>query len=58
MRLIDRIALNRGIKLLINFIIRLVEIFNKKDIDEISPEPDRPKPLKNLIDKIIPWRNK
>jgi hypothetical protein len=58
MRLIDRIALSRAVKLLVDFIIRLVEIFNKKNIDESNPKPNRPKPIKNLLDKVIPWRNK
>ena len=58
MRLIDRIALSRAVKLLVDFIIRLVEIFNKKNTEETNPKPHRPKPIKNLLDKVIPWRNK
>lgn len=59
MRLIDRIALNRAIKLLSNFIIQLVEIFKKKQEDR--PKPDiikPPRPLKKIVDVLTPWRHK
>jgi hypothetical protein len=58
MKLIDRIALNRAVSLLLNFIIRLLETFNKKNKEgskPVTPKP-RPRPLKNVIDHVIPWR--
>lgn len=61
MRLIDRIALNRAVKLLADFIIRLVEIFQKQNTGKKiipTPSPHKPRPLKNILDSIVPWRKK
>lgn len=59
MRLIDRIALNRAIKLLSNFIIQLVEIFKKKQEDRSKPDIIKPpRPIKKIVDIFTPWRHK
>jgi hypothetical protein len=52
MRLVDKIALNRLIAIITNFILTLVKIFAPKDT-----EPNVPivKPKRK---KILPWRNK
>jgi hypothetical protein len=50
MRLIDKIALNRLISIITNFILGLIKIFSPKSIEEIEfPKPKRK--------KILPWRN-
>jgi hypothetical protein len=51
MRLLDKIALNRLISIITNFILGLIKIFSPKSIEEIEP----PKPKRK---KILPWRNK
>jgi len=59
MKLIDRIALNRLIKILTNFILAIIKIFQKNDKPTpVEPPPSRPKPLKKIIDNIVPWRKK
>ena len=58
MRLIDKIALNRVLRVITDFIIRLVEILNKQKESDIKPSPSRPKPIKKIVDRILPWRNK
>lgn len=61
MRLIDRIALNRLVSIIVGFVISIAKIFaNTKNKDEVSPsKPNRPKPLKRIVDIIpFPWRNK
>lgn len=51
MRLIDKIALNRLISIITNFILGLLKLFAPKAVDEIEiPKPKRK--------KILPWRNK
>jgi len=59
MRLIDRIALNRAIKILLDFILAVLKIF-EKHIPEDKPnnpvKPKRRRPLKDLVDNILPWR--
>ena len=51
MRLLDKIALNRLISIVTNFILGLIKIFAPKAIDDINlPKPKRK--------KILPWRNK
>lgn len=61
MRLIDRIALNRLLRLLADFILSVLKILNKTDgktpsIPKPSPKPNRP--LKSVLDKVLPWRRK
>lgn len=59
MRLIDRIALNRAIKILLDFILAVLKIFEKHipTDDVINPvKPKRRRPLKDLVDNILPWR--
>jgi hypothetical protein len=51
MRVLDKIALNRLISIITNFILGLLKLFAPKTIDEI----DIPKPKRK---KILPWRNK
>lgn len=60
MRLIDRIALSRAIRTLLDFILDLVEMLVKNDNRHkpdgpVTPKPRR-KPLKDLVDNILPWR--
>jgi hypothetical protein len=51
MRLLDKIALNRLIIIISNFILGILKIFAPKAVDEIEiPKPKRK--------KILPWRNK
>jgi len=62
MKLIDRIALNRAIKLVLDFILAVLKIFAKATPDTkpsvpVTPKP-RKKPLKDLVDNILPWRKK
>ena len=61
MRLIDRIALNRLIGIIVDLIIRLAKIFEKHlpnkivpSIDPLTPviKPRRLRPLKRVVDKI------
>jgi hypothetical protein len=60
MNLRERIQL----RVLINFIVSLIErivrlsqSLSKKD--EVKPKPNKkPKPLKDLLDSIVPWRKK
>jgi hypothetical protein len=68
MRLIDKIALNRLIQIIADLVIRLAKVFAKnkpnKVVDPLSPvKPNRPRPLKRVIDNIdhivpLPWRKK
>lgn len=51
MNIIDKIALNRLISIISNFILGLLKIFAPKSLDDIEvPKPKRK--------KILPWRNK
>ena len=61
MRLIDKIVLNRSVKILLDFILSVLKIFEKhipedKPDGPVKPKPKRP--LKDLVDNILPWRNK
>jgi hypothetical protein len=49
MRLIDKIALNRLISIITNFILGLLKIFAPKSVEDI----ELPKPKRK---KILPWR--
>jgi hypothetical protein len=50
MKLLDKIALNRLISIITNFILGLLKLFAPKAVDEIEiPKPKRK--------KILPWRN-
>ena len=50
MKLLDKIALNRLIIIISNFILGILKIFAPKIVDEIEiPKPKRK--------KILPWRN-
>lgn len=51
MRIIDRIALNRLIILVGNFILAIIKIFvPEKTQDDVDTKPERK--------KILPWRNR
>jgi hypothetical protein len=51
MNILDKIALNRLISIITNFILGLLKIFAPKSIEDIEiPKPKRK--------KILPWRNK
>jgi hypothetical protein len=59
MRLIDRIALNRAVQMLLDFILTIIKMFDKgtpenKPDGPVKPKPKRP--LKDLVDNILPWR--
>ena len=61
MRLIDRIALNRAIHMLLDFILSIIKVFEKKTPenkpeDLVKPKPPKRKRLKDLVDNILPWR--
>jgi hypothetical protein len=61
MRLIDRIALNRAIHMLLDFILSILKMFEKetpenKPDDSVKPKPPKRKRLKDLVDNILPWR--
>lgn len=50
MKLLDKIALNRLISIITNFVLGLLKLFAPKSVDEIEiPKPKRK--------KILPWRN-
>jgi hypothetical protein len=51
MNILDKIALNRLISIITNFILGLLKIFAPKSLDDINvPKPKRK--------KILPWRTK
>jgi hypothetical protein len=61
MRLIDRIALNRAVHMLLDFILSIIKIFEKKTPgnkpdDLVKPKPSKRKRLKDLVDNVLPWR--
>lgn len=61
MKLIDRIALNNLLRIIKVFIIHMVDLFEKqkKIPNKPQPKPNRPRPLKKVIDLIpVPWRTK
>lgn len=54
MKILDKIALNRALKILADFIIKMLQLFNKQSEpteEKIKPKPKRP------LGKILPWRN-
>lgn len=58
MKLIDRIALNNLLRIIKHIVIRMVDFFEKQKTP-IKPKPERPRPLKRIIDLIpVPWRAK
>ena len=63
MRLIDRIALNRAIQMLLDFILVIIKMFDKsapenKPDSPVKPKPKPKRPLKDLVDNILPWRER
>lgn len=56
MRLIDKIALNRLLALLSNFILGVLKIFSPKSVDDI-PVPNPPEVKPDRI-PILPWKRK
>ena len=63
MRLIDRIALKRAIQMLLDFILAIVKMFDKstpenKPDSPVKPKPKPKRPLRDLVDNILPWRDK
>lgn len=58
MRLIDRIALNRAVQMILSFILSLVKIFKKESDNPAPGGPAKPKrrPVKDLLDNVLPWR--
>lgn len=60
MRLIDRIVLKRSVQMFLDFILALLKIFEKhipaeKPDGPVKPKPKK-RPLKDLVDNILPWR--
>jgi hypothetical protein len=63
MRLIDRIALKRAIQMLLDFILAIIKMFDKstpenKPDGPVKPRPKPKRPLRDLVDNILPWRDK
>jgi hypothetical protein len=62
MNLFNKIRLSKLLTQLINIIRKLIELFDKTDdaiiVPKPQPQPIHPKPLKNIIDRIIPWKVK
>jgi len=61
MNLIDKIRLSKLITQLINVLRKLIALFDKTENTIIIPKPPpapRPKPVKNIIDRILPWKVK
>jgi hypothetical protein len=59
MKLIDRIALNRAVKMLLDFILTIIKMFDKSTPENKPDGPVKPKPkrpLRDLVDNILPWR--
>lgn len=50
MKIVDRIAMNRLVKIITDFIVSIIKIFKPSDP---SIEPKRRRPLKDLLDR---WR--
>lgn len=60
MKLLDRIALNNLLRIIKQLIISMVNFFEKqKELSKPKPTPDKPRPIKKIIDLIpVPWRTK
>jgi hypothetical protein len=64
MNLRERLEIRAVINMIISIIERLAALFNKTQkkfspkpkVD--VPKPNRPRPIKNIVDNILPWRNK
>jgi hypothetical protein len=61
MRLIDRIALNRAVQMFLDFILAIIKMFDKSSPENkpdgpVKPKPKPKKPLRDLVDNILPWR--
>lgn len=51
MKLLDKIALNRLLKIVTNFILAILKIFAPKD--KVINKPERKRPLKDLLERIF-----
>lgn len=62
MNLRERLRLRATINLIISVLERLVNMIvtlNKSSsTKKESPKKDRSRPVKNVLDKVLPWRNK
>jgi hypothetical protein len=72
MNLRERLELRAVIKMIVSIIAKLINLFDKaqqkfgpkpKTDDETPVKPNRPRPLKRIVDTIdnivpLPWRNK
>lgn len=56
MKLLDRIALNRLLKIITNFILGLLKIFKPANTDTIVPKP--PSKKRPVVDKLKKWIDK
>ena len=53
MKFLDKIALNRLIKIITNFILSIIKIFKSEVIEIPETKPKRKRPLKDLLDRIF-----
>lgn len=53
MKFLDKIALNRLISIITNFIVAILKIFQPN-----TPNIDVPKPKRPIVDKLKKWINK
>lgn len=53
MKFLDKIAMNRLIQILTNFILAVLKIFKPNDKLPIPPIEKKRRPLKDLIDRLI-----
>lgn len=56
MKFLDKIALNRLISIIADFILSIVKLLKPTqphDTIDIVPKPKRKRPLKDLIDRVI-----
>ena len=52
MKFLDKVALNRFIKIITDFILSIIKIFATKNKDIVSPKPVK-RPLKDLLDRVF-----
>ena len=55
MKFLDKVALNRLIKILTDFVLGIMKIFKPKDNEPVPPlsKPKRKRPILDLLDKWI-----
>lgn len=53
MKFLDKIALNRLIAIITNFILSLIKLLPLDKKPDIVDKPKRKRPLKDLLDKVL-----